>query len=65
MAAPHASLETQTVEQLAQIVKTDGLIGGTAENASKSLLRSHIDILHHVFAAFCASRRVVGSREFL
>ena len=28
MAAPHASLETQTVEQLAQTVKPDGRIDG-------------------------------------
>ena len=50
MAAPYALLEAQALEQLAQIIKTDGRIGGAAEKTSKSFLSSHNDILHGGFA---------------
>jgi hypothetical protein len=46
MAAPHAFLETQTLEQLAQIVKADGCVGGTAEKASERFSAPITDILH-------------------
>jgi hypothetical protein len=45
MASPHALLETQALKQLAQIVKTDGRIGGAAEKQSQCLLSSHSHIL--------------------
>ena len=45
MASPHALLETQALKQLAQIVETDGRIGGAAEKQSQCLLSSHNDIL--------------------
>jgi hypothetical protein len=37
MASPHALLETQALKQLAQIVETDGCIGGAAEKQSQCL----------------------------
>jgi len=46
MASSYALLKTQTLEQLAQIVKTDGRVGSTAEEPSKCFLSSHNDILH-------------------
>jgi hypothetical protein len=49
MAAPYALLETQALQQSAQIVKTDGRIGGTAEKAFQRFLSSHNAILHGVF----------------
>src|SRR5450759_1589045 len=51
MAAPHALLETQTLEQLAQIVKTDGRIGGAAEKPPERFLSSHSAILHVIVDA--------------
>ena len=46
MAAPHALFETQTLQYLAQIVKTDGRVGGTAEKACQRFLSAHRNILH-------------------
>jgi len=49
MASPHALLETQALKQMAQIVKTDGHIGGAAEKQSQRLLSSHSHILRPNF----------------
>ena len=49
MAATHALFETQALEQLTQIVKTDGRVGCTAQKASERFLRAHDDILHRMW----------------
>jgi hypothetical protein len=41
MGTPHALFETQTLEQLTQIVKTDGRIGCAAEKARERFLSAH------------------------
>jgi hypothetical protein len=58
MASPHALLETQALKQLAQIVETDGRIGGAAEKQSQCLLSPHNDILR-------PNRTIDGRTQFL
>src|ERR1035437_3114267 len=57
MASPHALLETQAFKQLAQIVETDGRIGGAAEKQSQCLLSAHNDILR-------PNRKIDGRTQF-
>ena len=38
MTAPNAFFETHTLDQLAEVVKTDGRVGGTAEKAPERFL---------------------------
>jgi len=45
MASPHAILGAQALDQLAQIVKTDGRIGDAAEKQPQCLLSSHSHML--------------------
>src|ERR1035437_10505230 len=47
MTTPHSLLKTQALQQMTQLIKTDGCIGGPAEESSKRLLSAHNDILHY------------------
>jgi len=55
-ATPHALFETQTLQRLAHIVKTDGRVGGAAQNAAERFLGAHYEIF------FTVSSPIRGSR---
>jgi hypothetical protein len=46
MAASNTHIETQTLEQLAKVVKSDGSIRGSAQYLPQRLARAHADILY-------------------
>lgn len=46
MAPSNSHIETQVLEQLAKVVKSDGSIRGSAQHSPQRLVRAHTDILH-------------------